>query len=199
MEITAKMVKELRAQTDAGVMACKKALVEADGDFEKATEIIRQQGIAKAAKKAERVTNEGMIAHYVHAGAKVASLVEVACETDFVAATEAFQTLTHDLAMQVVATAPLYVSPESVPEADLEQAKAEFAAEMEGQNKPPQIMERIIEGKLKKFYDTTCLMNQPFIKNDDVTVGEMVQATIGKLGENIVVRRFVRFQLGETS
>jgi elongation factor Ts len=199
MEITAKMVKELRAMTEAGVMACKKALVEAEGDFDKATEIIRQQGMAKAAKKAERVTNEGMIAHYVHAGAKVASLVEVACETDFVAATDAFQALTHDLAMQVVATAPKYVSPSDVPETDLEKVKAEFAAEMEDQNKPPQIMERIIEGKLAKFYQTSCLLEQPFIKDGDVTVGEMVKATIGKLGENIVVKRFARLQLGETN
>ena len=197
MKITAQMVKELRAATNAGVMDCKKALQEADGDMEKATEIVREQGIAIAAKKSDRATKAGLIGHYVHAGSKVAALVEVNCETDFVERTESFQGLAHDLAMQVVAAHPLYLTPDSIPAETLEQVKNEFKAQIAGANKPAHILDRIIEGKLAKYFETVCLMEQPFIKDGEIKIKDLVTNKIAEMKENIIVRRFSRLELGE--
>lgn len=194
--ITAQQVKELREVTGAGVLDCKQALESNDGDFDKAVAYLREKGAAAAAKRAEREADEGLIGSYIHAGSKVAALIEVNCETDFVAMTDEFQTLAHDLAMQVVAAKPLYLTPADVPAEVLEKEKADVRAEMQGSGKPENIIERIVEGKLKKFYEETCLMEQPFIKDTALTVSELVQEKNAKLGENIIVRRFARLEIG---
>jgi elongation factor Ts len=197
VEITAGMVKELREATGAGILDCKNMLVKADGDMEKAAQMLREKGLAKAAKKVGREANEGLVGHYIHAGGRVAGLVEVNCETDFVARTDEFQAFVHDIAMHVVATSPQYVSIEDIPEDVLEREKATYRKQMEGEGKPDHILERIIEGKLTKFYQDVCLLEQPFVKDEDKKVGDLVQEMIASLGENIVLRRFVRFQVGE--
>ncbi|NOX63498.1 MAG: translation elongation factor Ts [Chloroflexi bacterium] len=196
MAITAAMVKELRTATGAGVLDCRKALEEANGDFDKAVVILREKGLAAAAKKASREANEGLIGHYVHMGAKVASLIEVNCETDFVARTDEFQTLVHDLAMQVVAARPRWLTPEDVPAEVIEAEKDIYRKQLADEKKPDHIKERIIEGRLKKFYEETCLLEQPFIKDPSVKVKDLITGQIAKLGENIRVRRFVRFEVG---
>ncbi len=195
MEITTEMVKELRQATNAGIMDCKKALQEAQGDMTKATEILREKGLSVAAKKAERETKQGMIENYTHAGNKVAALVEVNCETDFVARTDEFKELAHDLAMQVVAARPRYVKKEDVPADVIAAELAAYRAEVEG--KPERIIEQILQGKLAKFYEDNCLMEQAFIKDPEIKVKDLVTRKIAAFGENIVVRRFVRFELGE--
>ena len=194
--ITAQMVKELREITGAGVLDCKEALTAHDGDLEKAIEYLREKGMAAAAKRSSREAREGLIGSYVHAGSKVAALVEVNCETDFVAQTDEFQELAHDLAMQVVAAKPLYLVPGDVPADVLEKEKSIYRAQMADSGKPDHIVERIVEGKLAKFYEETCLMEQPFIKDSAFKVGELVQQKNALLGENIVVRRFARFEVG---
>lgn len=194
--ITAQQVKELRAETGAGVLDCKQALESNNGDFDKAVAYLREKGAAAAAKRAEREADEGLIGSYIHAGSKVGGLVEVNCETDFVAMTDEFQTLAHDLAMQVVAAKPLYLTMADVPDEVLEKEKADVRAELQGSGKPENIIERIVEGKLKKFYEETCLMEQPFIKDTALTVRELVQEKNAKLGENIIVRRFARLEIG---
>jgi elongation factor Ts len=194
--ITAQQVKELRQETGAGVLDCKEALEVSNGDFEKAVAYLREKGAAAAAKRAERETDEGLIGSYIHAGSKVGAMIEVNCETDFVAMTDEFQTLAHDLAMQVVAAKPLYLTPADVPADVVEKEKEGIRAEMQDSGKPENIVERIVEGKLKKFYEETCLMEQPFIKDTALTVGELVQEKNAKLGENVIVRRFVRFEIG---
>ena len=197
MAISAETIKELRAQTGAGVLDCKKALEESNGDFEKAAEYLRQKGLAAAAKKASREANEGLIGTYVHTGSKVAGMIEVNCETDFVARTEAFQTLVRDLAMQVVAARPLYVRREDIPADVLAAKQAEFAAELADSGKPADIVQRIVEGKADKYFQETLLLEQPFIKDSSLTVGDLIQQAIAKLGENIKVRRFARLEVGE--
>lgn len=199
MAISAEMIKELRAQTGAGVLDCKKALEENNGDFDKAADYLRQKGLAAAAKKASREANEGLIGTYVHTGSKVAGMVEVNCETDFVARTEAFQSLVKDLAMQVVAARPLYVRREDIPADVLAAKQAEFMAEMANSDKPADIVQRIVEGKADKFFQEALLLEQPFIKDPSVTVGDLVTQAIAKLGENIKVRRFARLEVGEES
>lgn len=194
--ITAQMVKELRQATGAGVLDCKEALEAHDGDFDKAVTHLREKGMAAAAKRAHREAREGLIGSYIHAGSRVGALVEVNCETDFVAQTDEFQELAHDLAMQVVAAKPLYLAPEDVPAQVLEQQKAEYRAQMQDSGKPEPIIERIVEGKLAKFYEEACLSQQPFIKDTAITVEELVKQRNAILGENIVVRRFVRFEVG---
>ncbi len=196
-EITAQMVKELRERTGAGVLDCKNALAEAGGDMERAAEILREKGLADAAKRVGREANEGVIGSYVHAGSRVAALVELNCETDFVARTDEFQALAHDLAMQVVAARPLYVSPEDIPPEVLERERATYRAQVAGSGKPEHVVERIVEGKLEKFLDEVCLMRQPFIKDDSITVGDLIRQAMARLGENIVVRRFARLAVGE--
>lgn len=194
--ITTEMVKDLRQATGAGVLDCKKALEANDGDVEKATAYLREKGKAAAAKRASREAKEGLIGSYIHAGSKVGALVEVNCESDFVAQTDQFQELAHDLAMQVVAIKPAYLTPGDVPDEVLEEEKEKYRAEQKDSGKPDHIIDRIVEGKLKKFYEEVCLMEQPFIKDTAITVGELVQQRNVLLGENIVVRRFVRFEVG---
>ena len=196
MEISAQMVKDLRQTTGSGILDCKKALEHSEGDLDKAIEYLREKGLAKAAGKAGRATREGLIEAYVHAGSRVASLVEVNCESDFVARTEEFKGLAHNLAMQVVASRPQYVTPEDVPEAVLEQEKSIYRAQMAEAGKPPHVIDKIVEGKLNKFYEEACLVKQPFIKDGEKTVEQLTLEMIAKLGENIVIRRFVRFELG---
>jgi len=194
--ITAAMVRELRQATGAGVLNCKRALEANDGNFEKAIVYLREKGIAAAAKRAEREAREGLIGSYIHAGSKVGALIEVNCETDFVAHTDEFRELAHDLAMQVVAAKPTYLSREDVPPEVLEAEKSIYRAQMEDSGKPERTLERIIEGKLAKFYEQVCLIEQPFIKDSALTVSELVQQNNALLGENIVIRRFVRFEIG---
>jgi elongation factor Ts len=198
MEITAALVKKLRDLTGAGMMECKAALAEAKGDIEEATTILRKRGLAQATKKAGRSTNEGLIGSYIHMGGKIGVLVEVNCESDFVARTEDFQGLAREIAMHVAAASPQYVRREDVPADVLERERAIYRAQVEGQNKPAQVIEKIVEGKLNSFYEQVCLLEQPSIRDPKVTIGQLVTQAIAKLGENIAVPRFVRFKLGET-
>jgi elongation factor Ts len=197
MTITANQVSELRARTGAGMMDCKKALTEAGGNLDAAVDYLRKSGIAKAEKKAGRQASEGLVQSYIHPGNRVGVLIEVNCETDFVARTEDFQNLVKDLAMQVAAANPVAVSREQIAADIVAREREIFAAQMADQKKPPQVVEKIIEGKLDKFYQENCLLEQPFIKDPDTKVEELVKGVSGKLGENIVVRRFARFALGE--
>ena len=197
MKITTAIVKELREATGAGILDCKNALQETDGDFDKAVEYLRQKGLAAAAKRASRAANEGTIGSYVHAGSRVAALVEVNCETDFVARTDDFLALAHDLAMQVVAAKPKYLLPEDIPAEVIEAEKEIYRAQMEDSAKPEHVIDKIVEGKLQKYYQEVCLVQQPFIKDEGLTVQDVVTQVAAKLGENVVVRRFVRFELGE--
>jgi elongation factor Ts len=197
LKITTAMVKELREATGAGVLDCKTALQEIDGDFDRAVEYLRQKGLAAAAKRASRAANEGTIGSYVHAGSRVAALVEVNCETDFVARTDDFLALAHDLAMQVVAAKPKHLLPEDIPAEVIEAKKKIYLAQMEDSGKPEHVIDKIVEGKLQKYYQEVCLVQQPFIKDEGLTVQDVVTQVAAKLGENIVVRRFVRFELGE--
>ncbi len=194
--ITAQMVKELREETGAGVLDCKKALELHEGDFEQAVAFLREQGMAEAAKRSEREAKEGLIGSYVHAGSRVAGLVEVNCETDFVARTDEFQDLAHDLAMQVVAAQPSYVGKEDVPDEVLEAQRESYRQEAAESGKPESVIERIVEGKIAKFYEDTCLLEQPFIKDPAISVGELVKQKNALLGENIIVRRFARLEVG---
>ena len=197
MKITSELVKELRDRTGVGMMDCKKALVETGGDVEKAIQHLREKGLSAAAKRAHRETKEGNIFSYVHPGAKLAVLVEVDCETDFVARTDDFQELGKNLAMQVAASSPLTVNREELPEEVVDREREIFRKQALSSGKPEHVVDKIVEGKLEKFYHEACLLEQPFVKNDEETVEDLLKATIAKLGENIVVKRFARFQLGE--
>lgn len=194
MPITAQQVKELRDMTGAGMMACKKALVETDGDVEKARTVLREKGLAKALAKATRETAEGLIVPYIHGNGRIAVLVQLACETDFVARSDEFQQLARELAMQVAAMNPLALKPEDLPE-DVVEPERELCRQ-QCADKPENIRERIIEGKMAKFYAETCLLKQPYIREDSKTVEQLVAETISKLGENIEVKRFVRLEVG---
>ncbi len=196
-EISAAIVKQLRDATGAGMMECKAALVEANGNLDEATTILRKRGLAQATKKAGRSTNDGLIGSYIHMGGKIGVLVEVNCESDFVARTDDFQALAREVAMHIAAASPQYVKREDVPAEILEREKGIYRGQMEGQNKPPQVIDKIVEGKLGSFYEQVCLMDQPSIRDPKVTIGQAVQAAISKLGENISIARFVRFKLGE--
>lgn len=191
------MIKELRQATGAGVLDCKKALEAGGGDFDKAAKFLREKGLAAAAKRAGRTASDGVIGVYVHHGQRVAAMVELNCETDFAAGTEEFQSLAHDLAMQVVATRPQYLIRKDVPPQVIETEKQTYRAQMEGQGKPAHILDRIVEGKLEKFYQDVCLMEQPFIKEEDLTVEDLIKNAVARIGENIVLRRFVRYQIGD--
>lgn len=199
MKITAQMVKQLREMTGAGMMDCKKALQEANGDFDKAIKILRERGLAKAAKKAGRAAKEGIIHSYIHGGGRIGVMVEVNCETDFVARTDEFKTLVNDIALHIAAFAPRWVKREDVPEDVLEQEKEIYRKQAIQEGKPEHVIERIVEGKLKNFYKENVLLEQPFVKDEDKTVEEVVKEAIAKIGENIVIRRFVRWELGEES
>jgi elongation factor Ts len=198
-EINAALVKKLRDATGAGMMECKAALTEAKGDLEEATTILRKRGLAQATKKAGRSTNEGLIGSYIHMGGKIGVLVEVNCESDFVARTEDFQNLAREIAMHIAAASPQYVRREDVPADVLERERGIYRGQMEGQNKPAAVIEKIVEGKLNSFYEQVCLLDQPSIRDPKTTIGQVVQAAIAKMGENIAIARFVRFKLGETS
>ena len=197
MEITAQLVKDLREKTGAGMMDCKKALAETGGDTEKAIHYLREKGIAKAAGKAGRSTKEGIITSYIHAGSKLGVLVEINCETDFVARTEDFQAFAKDIAMQVAASNPLAVSREELDQKKIEEEKEIYRQQALNEGKPEKIIDKIVDGKLDKYYSEVCLMEQPFVKDGDKTITDVVNETIAKLGENIGVKRFTRFQLGE--
>ncbi|HUJ43080.1 MAG TPA: translation elongation factor Ts [Opitutaceae bacterium] len=194
INITPKMVGDLREKTGAGVLDCKKALTEANGNVEEAITILRKKGAASAAKKAERVTREGLIESYIHLGGKVGVMVEVDCETDFVARTDEFKTFCRDVCLQIAAANPTYVRREDVPEAELAKEREIAAAQVQG--KPPAALQKIIEGKLEKYYSTVCLLDQPFVKQNDRTVKDILTEKVAKIGENIQIRRFVRYQLG---
>lgn len=195
-EVTAQMVKELRETTGAGILDCKKALTDADGNIEVAIEALRKKGLAAAAKKATRDTNEGLIGHYIHAGSKVAGLVEVNCETDFVARTDQFQQLARDLAMQVVAARPQYVSREDVPTDVLDKEREIYREQMAESDKPAQVIDQIVEGKVKKWYSENCLLEQSFIKDPNVSIQSLLTDQIAALGENIRINRFARLEIG---
>ena len=196
MAVSAKQVAELRARTGAGMMDCKRALEEAGGDMEKAALLLREWGMAAAAKKAGRATAEGLVHAYIHGQGRIGVLIEVNCETDFVAATDDFRQLVHELAMQVAATAPQYVRREDVPAEVVERERELLRRQAEAEGKPAHIVDRIVEGRLDKFFSQVCLEEQPYIRDDSITVGELIKQAIAKLGENIRVRRFARFELG---
>jgi elongation factor Ts len=197
LDITSAMVKELRVKTGAGMMDCKEALKAESGDFEKAIDYLRKKGMSAATKRSSKAAKDGAVASYIHMGGKIGVMVEVNCETDFVAKTDDFQTMAKDLAMHVAASNPRYVRPEEISAADLEREKEIYRSQLLAEKKPEKIWDKIIEGKLNKYFEEVCLMNQKFIKNTDITVGALVTNMIAKTGENIIVRRFARFQLGE--
>jgi elongation factor Ts len=194
--VTVDQIKELRARTGAGVLDCRKALEASNGDMDKAAEWLREKGMAVAAKKAGREAKEGIIGVYVHHDKKTAAMLELNCETDFVARTDEFQTLARELAMHVVAARPVYVSPEEIPAEEVEAVKAKFAEEAREAGKPENVIERIVEGKMAKYYEEVCLLEQPFVRDPEVKIKDLIKENIAKLGENIVIRRFARFELG---
>lgn len=196
-EITAALVKELRERTGAGMMDCKKALSATDGDLEKAIDFLREKGLAAAAKKAGRVAAEGLVEAYIHGGGRIGVLVEVNCETDFVAKTDAFKELVKDIAMHIAATNPSYLKREEVPTAELEREQAVLAEQARNEGKPEKIIEKMVAGRIEKYYKEVCLMEQPFVKDPDKTISDLITESIAKIGENISIRRFTRYQLGE--
>lgn len=197
MSITSVMVKELRDKTGAGIMDCKEALNVSVGDFEKAIDYLRKKGMSAATKRSSKAAKDGVIASYIHMGGRIGVLVEVNCETDFVAKTYDFQLLAKDLTMHVAAANPLYVKPEDIPSDIIEREKEIYRSQALAEKKPEKIWDKIVEGKFKKFYEDVCLLNQKFVKDTDITVETLLNNMIAKTGENIVIRRFVRFQLGE--
>ncbi|HEX9891113.1 MAG TPA: translation elongation factor Ts [Actinomycetota bacterium] len=197
MEITSAQVKQLREMTGAGMMDCKRALQETGGDMDEAVDLLRTQGLADAQKRAGRAANEGVVESYIHMNRRVGTLVEVNCETDFVANTEEFRKLARDLAMQVAAASPQWISPDDVPAEEVERERKIAEEQAREQGKPDTVVPKIVEGKIKAFYKQVCLLEQPFIKDDSVTVGDLVKQAAAKVGENVTVRRFSRFQLGE--
>ncbi len=199
MEITAALVKDLRERTGAGMMECKKALVEAKGDIGEAEVVLRKRGISSAGKKAGRATKQGLIGTYIHAGGQLGVMVEVNCESDFVARTDDFQELVHDVAMHIAAADPRYLRREDVPAAVLEKEKEIARARALLEGKPEKILDRIVEGRLSKFYEEVCLLDQPFVKEATLTIDQLVKTKVAKLGENIGVSRFVRFKVGDVA
>lgn len=197
MEISASAVKELREKTGAGMMECKKALSACNGDMEKAIVYLREKGISVAQKKSTRTANEGLITSYIHAGGKIGVLVEINCETDFVARNEEFKEFSKDIAMQIAAVKPLYVKRDDIPQDVIEKEKEIYATQAKATGKPDKVIEKIVEGKLEKFYEEVCLLDQPFIKDSNVKVKDLLTNLIAKIGENIQIKRFVRFQVGE--
>ncbi|MBI2986279.1 MAG: translation elongation factor Ts [Deltaproteobacteria bacterium] len=197
MEVHAASVRELREKTGAGIMDCKKALAESGGDLEKAVDYLRRKGLAAAAKKMGRVAAEGLVGAYIHAGGKIGVLVELNCETDFVARTAEFQALLKDIAMQIAATNPRYIRPQDVPPEELEREREIYRRQAADSGKPEKVIDKIVEGKMERFYSEFCLLEQAFIKDPDRKVGDLMKDTVAKLQENIQVRRFARYHLGE--
>ena len=198
MGVSAEDIKRLRALSGAGIMDCKTALAEAEGDLDKAVKVLRKKGLAKAAKKAGRIASEGVIESYIHTGARLGVLLEINCETDFASRNDDFRQLARDLAMQVAAAEPHYLKREEVPEEVLAAEREVYSEQARRQGKPEKIIERIVDGRMAKFYSEVCLLEQPFVKDGDLTVGDLVSQATAKFGENIVVKRFVRFKLGES-
>jgi len=199
MQITPAMIKELREQTGAGIMDCKEALTASNGLTDEAIDFLRKKGLQAAAKRATRSTQEGMVGSYIHGGGRLGVLVEVNCETDFVARTEDFQDLVHDLAMQVAASTPLYLAREDVPAETVTKEQHIYEEQAKASRRPAQAVPKIVEGRLEKYFQEVCLLDQPFVKDPSMTVQELIKAKIAKMGENIILRRFVRFQLGESA
>lgn len=197
MEINADLVKKLRKKSSAGMMDCKKALVESKGDMARAEEILKEKGLVQASKKASRAAKEGIIHSYIHPGSKVGVLLEVNCETDFVARNEMFKNLVHDIALHIAALAPLYISKEDVPKDVLDKERELYKKQALNEGKPENIVEKIAEGKLKKYYEENCLLEQLFVKDSDKNIGDLVKENIAKIGENIVIKRFVRYVVGQ--
>ncbi len=197
MAISMELIKDLRQRTGAGVVDCKVALEEASGDVTKAIEYLRRKGLATAAKKAGRIATDGLVASYIHAGGKIGVLVEINCETDFVAKTEDFQGFVKNIAMQIAAANPQYVRREEIPKDVLDKEREIYRAQAMESKKPEKVIDKIVEGKLERFYSEVCLLEQTYIKDGDLTVKDVLDALIGKIGENIQIRRFARFQLGE--
>jgi len=198
MTVSAKLVRDLRDRSGAGIMDCKEALKESGSDIDSAIDYLRKKGLSKAAKKAGRQASEGVISSYIHAGGKIGVLLEVNCETDFVARNEVFLNLVKDVAMHIAAVNPAYISQEDVPAEEVEKEKEILAAQAKESGKPDKIIPRIVEGRLLKFFEEKCLLSQKFVKDPDILVEELLKAKISELGENIIVRRFIRFQLGES-
>ena len=198
MTISTSTIKELREKTGVGIMDCKTALSECNGDIDKAIDYLRKKGIATAKKRGGRVTSQGQVQSYIHAGGKIGVLVEANCETDFTGKTEDFTDFVKDIAIQVAATSPVAIDRESVPADLLEREKEIYASQAKASGKPEKVLDKIVEGKLTKFYAEACLLEQPFVKNPDITIQDLLNGLIAKTGENIVIRRFVRFQLGES-
>lgn len=199
MEINAAQVKELRESTGAGIMDCKQALQEAEGDVDKATRLLREKGLAGAQKKAGRIAADGIIDAYIHLNNRIGVLLEVNCETDFVARNETFRAMVHDIAMHIAASKPLFVSSEDVPENMLEEEREINRNRALKEGKPEKVVDKIVEGRMKKYFEEVCLLDQPFVKDPEMTIGDLVKQTIAAVGENVVVRRFARFQVGEDS
>ncbi len=197
MKITSQMVKELREKTNAGMMDCKKALGETDGDMEKAVDLLRQKGLAVAAKRADRATSEGVVECYIHAGGKLGVMVEVGCETDFVAKTDDFKAFARDIAMHVAACNPVAVSREEIPSDLVEREKAIYVKQAQESGKPENIIEKIVTGKIEKYISEICLLDQKFVKNPDLSIQDLLNELVAKMGENISIKRFARFQIGE--
>jgi elongation factor Ts len=197
--ISAAQVKDLREKTGAPMMDCKHALTEAKGDLEAAIVLLRKKGVSVAAKKATRVTSEGSVGHYIHAGGKIGVLVEVNCESDFVARTDDFKELVHDISMHIAASDPKFVRKEDVTAQDLEREKDIYRAQALASGKPPKIAEQMVTGRMEKFYEEVCLLEQPFIKDQTISISQLIAAKVGKLGENITVRRFARFKVGDAT
>jgi elongation factor Ts len=198
LTISTSIIRELREKTGVGIMDCKAALLECDGDISRAIDHLRKKGIATAKKRGGRATSQGQVQSYIHAGGKIGVLVEVNCETDFTGKTEDFTSFVKDIAIQVAATNPVAIDRERVPEDVLEKEKEIYASQAKSSGKPEKVIEKIVEGKLKKFFSEACLLEQPFVKNPDITIQNLLNDLIAKTGENIVVKRFVRFQLGES-
>ena len=198
MTISTSTIKELREKTGVGIMDCKTALAECNGDINKAIDYLRKKGIATAKKRGGRATSQGQVQAYIHAGGKIGVLVEANCETDFTGKTEDFTNFVKDIAMQVAATCPVAIDREQVPQDVLEKEKEIYASQAKASGKPEKVIDKIVEGKLRKFYSEACLLEQPFVKNPDITVQDLLNELIAKTGENILIRRFVRFQLGES-
>ncbi|MGD8369680.1 MAG: translation elongation factor Ts [Desulfobacterales bacterium] len=196
--INAEMVKQLREKTGAGIMDCKEALTECSADMDKSVEYLRKKGLATAAKRAGRTLSEGVVHAYIHTGGKIGVLVEVNCETDFVAKTDDFQDLAKNIAMHIAASSPVGIQPEDVPAEVVEKEKEIYRAQALESGKPEKVVDKIVEGKLAKFFKESCLLNQPYVRNPDITVADMLNEAIAKIGENITVRRFTRFQIGES-
>lgn len=197
MNISADQIKKLRELTGAGVLDAKRTLEEHNGNFDKALAVLKEKGLKAAAKKADRIARQGLVETYIHAGGKIGAMLELNCETDFVARTPDFRELAHDLALQIVATKPLYVSPDDIPPAALEELKKTYAAAAVAEGKTSVLADKIVQGKIESYYQEVCLLRQPFIRDEGMTIHDLVQSKIAKLGENIVVRRFARFELGE--